>query len=405
MICKITTSLYISSTILLSHYGWGTKYNKLMAAFCFTAVIVDRFTNKKKLIEFSTQHIIFICWCILATLSGLIAGQWQDALDSAKRLLIIFFASLPIYMVLVDRNCFKWIGWTIVLSAIASNATIVFGVLPPLTSESASRFGGTLENPNLFAFVSLTGLVSLTYLWRVHHRRLLKVFIFLAGTILSYQIIISGSRKGIIGVFLILLLQYAFFALKNRKKVTFKRSVGGLIAISILLSGFGYFVAISDSGSRMRNMMLFFKGENPVKERSITNRAFLADIGFKRFLENPIIGTGLSSFADTKLGIGVYSRSIGTYSHSNMIEILVSSGVIGFFLYYAIYFTCFLQLSLKFKSNIDEKNRHLLYFSTTSVAVLLFYEFLAVTYYGKEFWIFLSCLFASIKILKNRSIT
>lgn len=405
MICKISASLYILSTILISHYEWGTKYNKLMASLLFIVVITDRLWKKKRLLEISPQHLLFLLWCVLATFSGLISGSGKYVLESTTRVSLVFFACIPLFMLLVDHLCMRWVSWTLVLAAIASSALINLGVLPP-SPRLTARFAGTLGNSNLFAFVSLVGLANLTYLWRVHCRRLVKVLILLAGVLLSYQIILSGSRKGIIGVFLILLVQYAFFILKNREKGAFKRAVGGLIIFSCLLTVFTYFLVTSDYSYRTRNLVLYLKGERLERaESSIAKREYLIKVGLNNFMKSPIIGTGLSSFEDTELGVGIFTRNIGVYSHSNFIEVLVSSGAIGFILYYSIYWACIIQLLRSFKSKIDENNESLLYFATTAIAVLIFYEFFAVTYYGKEFWIFLSCILASVRILNRRTLS
>jgi O-antigen ligase len=152
----------------------------------------------------------------------------------------------------------------------------------------------------------------------------------------------------------------------------------------------------------MENIMLFIKGQKVQKgETSITGRAYLYKLGLRNFLNSPVIGNGLSSFEDTDVGIGIMSKKIGSYAHSNLIEVLASSGIIGFILYYSIYLTCLSKLLYQFKF---ERNAHLkpiLYLAITSIAVMLTYELFAVTYSGKEFWIFLSVALASVTIIKK----
>jgi O-antigen ligase len=401
MIYKIAASLYIFTTILFSHYPWGTKHNKLAAGFLFVVVIVKRLRSKANLIEFSTQHIIFICWVMFATVAGIMSGSGQDALESLKRVSIIFFATLPLYMLIVDFKCFKWVSWTLVIAAIASSVLVNLGLLPTPPGLSP-RFVGTLGNANRFAFVSLIGLANLTYLWRVYSGRLIKILILLAGGLLSYQIILSGSRKGMIGVFLILLLQYVFFVFKNRKAEVFKRLIGGLVVLSLFFGIFGYFILKSDYGYRMHNILLYLKGQRVQKgDSSITGRAYLYKVGLKNFLNSPIIGNGLSSFDDTDLGIGKISRRIGAYAHSNLIEVLASSGVIGLILYYSIYWTCISRLLYQFKFGLNTHLKSIWYLALTFIVVMMTYELFSVTYHGKEFWIFLSCVLASIKIINT----
>jgi O-antigen ligase len=406
MIYKITASLYIFSTILISHYPWGTKYNKMMAAALFLVAIIERLRSNKKLLELSPQHVIFVFWALLATFSGIISGSGeQQIIRSLTRVSLVFLASLPLYMLLVDRLCFKWISWTFVFAAIASSAVIQLGIMPPPSGMSA-RFEGTLANANRFGFVSLIGLVNTVYLWQVYRRPLVKVLLLVAGALLSYQIILSGSRKGMLGVFFIFFLQYIFYVFKNRKEKVFKRSIGGLVVLSIVFSIFSYFLMTSDYGHRLRNMFLYIKGEQLERqESSLAGRTYLMKVGFNNFMKSPIIGSGMSSFDETDIGVGMLSRRIGAYAHSNFIEVLSSSGTIGFILYYSIYLTLILKLLRQFKYESNSRLKPIWNFAATSIVLMMFYELFSVTYYGKAFWIVLSCILASVKIVKDRNIT
>jgi O-antigen ligase len=99
------------------------------------------------------------------------------------------------------------------------------------------------------------------------------------------------------------------------------------------------------------------------------------------------------------------NASKGVYSHSNMIELLASTGFIGVALYYSIYSSIFLKLiKIKrryWKSRMDE-NREL-YITTFALLVIYFmYDFAMVTYQGKLSWIILSSIITSTSILSER---
>jgi O-antigen ligase len=404
MISKITASLYILSTILISHYPWGTKYNKMMSAALFVVVVVERLRHHKKLLELSPQHILFVFWALLATLSGIISGSGEEAIRSLVRTSLVFLACVPLYVLIIDHLCLRWISWTFIFAAIASSAVIHLGILPP-ASGMTFRFEGTLANANRFGFVSLIGLVNTVYLWQVYRRRLIKLLLLVAGALLSYQIILSGSRKGMLGVFFIFFLQYIFFVFKNRKEQVFKRLIGGLVVLSIVFSIFSYFLMTSDYGHRLRNMFLYIKGEQLERqESSLAGRTCLMKVGLNNFMKSPVIGRGLSSFDDTDIGVGILSTRIGIYAHSNFIEVLSSSGTIGFILYYSIYWTIILNLLQQFKYELNSRLKPIWNFAATTIVLMMFYELFQVTYYGKEFWIVLSCVLASVTILKRNNL-
>ena len=104
------------------------------------------------------------------------------------------------------------------------------------------------------------------------------------------------------------------------------------------------------------------------------------------------------------IGISIISRRIGSYAHSNLIEVLSSSGAIGFILYYSIYLTIILKLLQQFKFELNNRLKPIWYSTTTTIVVMMFYELFSVTYYGKEFWIVLSIVLASVTVLQRNNL-
>jgi O-antigen ligase len=400
MIFKIPACLFIVSTILFSHYTWGNIIFKLSALILIAVVIGERLWKKRSLIEVSLQHIIFLLWLMLAVFSGLIKGSGEDVFESATRVISVLVAVVTLYMAMIDKKVsLSWVSWTLFLSAIASHVLVKYGILPTPVGSSP-RFAGTLKNANLFAFVSLVGISSLVYLWRVYSSYLIKLLLFFSGVMLTHQIFMSGSRKGIIGVFLILLVQYIIVIIINEKRDFIKKTTIGIIVLSLVFSVLVFMISSSEYGYRIFNIVQYLKGEKLGKGgSSIEDRAYLMEIGIENFTENPIIGKGLSSFDDTVVGVGVFTQEIGKYSHSNVIEVLVSSGAIGFIIYYSIYFTCFFKIIGLFKMNIDKNSKPVAYYAITAIIICLFYDMFAVTYFGKEFWIFFTCILSSITLL------
>jgi O-antigen ligase len=117
-------------------------------------------------------------------------------------------------------------------------------------------------------------------------------------------------------------------------------------------------------------------------------------------MQNPIIGSGPRSFENISLS-SVIVRKVGFYSHSNVIEILVSSGLIGFCLYYAMYAELIrrgLRLILSRSASI---NVYALVTAINLLIITMVYELFSVTYYVKEVWIVLSMILALLKIAEH----
>ncbi len=69
-------------------------------------------------------------------------------------------------------------------------------------------------------------------------------------------------------------------------------------------------------------------------------------IGWLAFLRRPLFGNGWFYFS-------VYS-GLGTYSHNNYIEILVTYGLAGFIFYYGIFISTFIKLCKCLQNNYSK---------------------------------------------------
>jgi len=96
--------------------------------------------------------------------------------------------------------------------------------------------------------------------------------------------------------------------------------------------------------------------------------------GWKIFKDRILFGYGATNYS-------VVSR-FGTYAHNNFIEVLVDFGLVGFVLYYLVYWNAFRNL-LKMKSDAGK--------ALFCIFVTRFFmETAMVTYYDKTNWILLA---------------
>lgn len=84
-------------------------------------------------------------------------------------------------------------------------------------------------------------------------------------------------------------------------------------------------------GQRLENLYEFFISGG-TSEGSINTRADMINWGWKFFWEKPIFGYGIDNY---KFLYGFYSSEGYIYSHNNVIELLVGTGLVGTILYYA----------------------------------------------------------------------
>ena len=132
----------------------------------------------------------------------------------------------------------------------------------------------------------------------------------------------SGSRKSVIAV-LASIIVILLFRKKNKFRTIFFAVVLSFVAF---LNLYDYLLE-TNFGRRI-------EAENV--ERGVNVRSELIGEGLTFFYENPFLGIGLGSFTS-------YSKS-GLMSHNDYIEILSSTGIVGFIIYISIFFIFFRKI-------------------------------------------------------------
>ena len=135
-------------------------------------------------------------------------------------------------------------------------------------------------------------------------------------------------------------------------------------------------------------------------EISLPARAWMYKKGFELALENPVIGIGLDVFRTSYVNVG---QAIGNNSHSNYIEVLASTGFVGAFLYFGMYYSWWSKLA-KGTALLQSSTRAANY----AVAASLAAAFLALdvgwaTYYEKLPWLIIPGLIAEVNLITAHS--
>ena len=168
-----------------------------------------------------------------------------------------------------------------------------------------------------------------------YYSRLLHVFVLLISII---TIVLSKSSTGILSV--VLLIVFCLLVGTNRKKLyKYRFYILGAFALSI---GVVFF--------RIQNYFGFLIEDIFGKSVDLTNRTMIWDTAIKQIGQHPIIGTGMNTNTGTILiGNTLY------YSHNLILEILISSGIIGLILYLNIYRCSLRSLVASIRVNNDLK--------------------------------------------------
>lgn len=202
-----------------------------------------------------------------------------------------------------------------------------------------SRAEGLTGNANAMGFAMLSGIWAVMMLWQkcnVGARKVMRIFFLFAVVVFSYYIINTASRKSFMVVCLLLFGWFVWmlpgrFSLKNFFVAIFLGSILCVVGAFVLS------YVMSDTIMGVRFQQWFDAGGGSAAEGFKENiRYWMYVDGFKFFLEHPIAGLGLGQFAAHHWS--------GMYSHSDYMEPLACTGLVGFILYHGFAFTVTIRI-------------------------------------------------------------
>lgn len=264
---------------------------------------------------------------------------WGEYVNSARNV-NYSFSRLILPMILCMDLCVKDRKRVNELLVSFLYAMTLFAIIATVTTPIAywgndSKYGGiTMVQRNLASFMFVLGFAVSLYLAKLYYKRY-----YLCSLILFIANLITGSRKGVIQVALVMAI-YGLFEGNLRDKIKYIRVILILAIIGVVV--FMNNPWLQDKFGE-RFLAIF---DDSIEDSSKDNRDMFAVIAWLSFLDKPIFGNGYDGFA-------VINQSItGTkvYSHSNYLELLCDYGLVGTLIYYFNYFKA-IVLSFKYKKD------------------------------------------------------
>lgn len=250
-------------------------------------------------------------------------------------------------------------------------------------------FAATM-NPNSFAICLVTGAWSLLYLAM---QKKISLVLALIGTGLdTYAIFLSGSRKGLGGILIVLSLWLVFCYIPNtdpHKPLTkiLKGIAAILIAIALLYILLPYY-----SDSILAKRMLDLSGEATEGAR---NEMYVR--GWEYFKRSPVFGYGLQGF----------KYFYGGYSHATLVEVPVTGGIIGTVMYFFFYIEIFIGLWKGVKNNIKDRSNTISFIRPRMGLILfiamLFYSIAMIHIYEIGSYMYFAMIIATYTVFEDRS--
>lgn len=364
---EISLVLYIVSLYLFSSRTETVMYSRIMF-FPFAAFTTVYLLQRQRFyIGKNIMIAYFCCSWMFATVFW--ASNEYIAWSMVKTMWQIFILFFMVYNLFYeDENAHEFLLKSLYIAGISLviNSIYIYGLGESINMMSGNtniRFGNKISQSNVFGMHNATTVVIAFYYFL--YKKKYKLFHLVVIAMAFLYSMSSGSRKALLIVCIgVLYLIYKKYGIRQMYKTVM------VVLISIALFWSAFQLPIFDTmRERTEEAIAAIAGTGG--DTSSNVRFQMIEEGMRVFKERMLTGHGAGNYK-------VVTR-FRVYSHNNYIEILVNFGMVGFLLYYALYWISFKNLS-KSQNTAAKALLCLLFIHLAS-------ELAAITYYDKVNWI------------------
>lgn len=277
---------------------------------------------------------LYSAWVFWSGLTGPLVAVDLELFWTGYEVLLQMFAMVwTVYLILCTMDDVDIVFVAIVVGGLIQVIQVfIFNDNTLSETELTKRIVGSTSNPNDLGFLMIWFVLCAMMFWTQYPKRqkILNGFILAVIPVATYILLFSGSRKSTIALGF-LVFGWTTFAL--RAKIGAKRILVSLLIGITLIAGFleltPVFFEDTVAGYRFKIFLDNGRGNLWQNIEHYSRYEMYVD-GLRIFLEHPIFGVGLNNFQKHYIGGA-------TYSHSNYIEPLATTGLIGFVFYHAFY--------------------------------------------------------------------
>lgn len=273
-------------------------------------------------------YILFFIWGITSCFWAKNTGEFRTyAIESFPVVLCAVMCLAAFIGHRMDPDEFNYL--LILAGVLAAARFCYYTDWSGLTSDYYMRgtFGGLLDN--VTNYNSYTMIISGPCILAMYYSIVRgKRWFYPVALALLGVLFLGGSRKNIVTMPLIGIM-FSMFVGNTEKKL---RAL--LLLIAAVAAGI-YILNVVPTLYQLRDAMLgmftgLFNSASEEIDASTMERMYLIEQALGVWVEHPVIGVGWNNYR--------FYNDLKMYSHNNYTEMLVCFGMIGFLLYYAIFF-------------------------------------------------------------------
>jgi len=292
----------------------------------------------------------YTLWGTWAIFSGvLIVLNMEVFIKNVTRFIQIAICLWSLFVMLRIEKNIKVVFYAMITASIIQLIAIWLGfnydivdeiIVTDIDAEDHVRVTGLTSNSNALAGMMILGISCMTQFWYAKKGLLANLVtksLIVGFTLVASSIVLqSGSRKAAIYL-AFFLCGWIIWLLPIGKGVAgFMMRLLFILGI-LVFAGYMMTFVMEDTTVGLRFNELLNKGQGSFLAGAEQNiRADMYREGLKMFFTNPIAGVGLGQF--------IMYFYTGHYSHSDYIEPLACTGLIGFLIYHSFYWILLVRL-------------------------------------------------------------
>jgi O-antigen ligase len=337
--------------LFLLYYGWFQmmffnipRMSSILGASTIFFILLHALANNVNILKSITIEVFV--WTIFASFSlftGLLVAKNLGYLMNSIFVFIQYIIMIigMTYISLQDKKMNYFINSYILFAIVCAITTIYYGFSYSTTRATMSES----TNPNTIGLIMVYGVFCILYYFDL--RKLSHgLFQFSTIALFLYTIILTGARKHILSVFILMIFWFIFVRKDVFKAINKNKRIKSILFYLLLL--ISLYVIINmfiESGAFVRLQRLSDAISGVRKDMYL--------VAFELFKENPFFGVGFNNYRAVS--------GFQTYSHSTYAEALSCTGLIGALLYFLPYITISYKIIKIRKTNnlITKKNTNL----------------------------------------------
>jgi O-antigen ligase len=318
-----------------ANFLYGKNQMRILAGLLLCGFILTSTSRPRQLSgvlgRIPPEMYAYTAWVAWAGMSGVLVAVDRAAFtaDILVVLQMLVLVWLVYAITAARREAFDAVMFGCVSGAIVQVVAVMYGFRINEQLYQGQREIGLTENPNTLGFLMTWATICYLVAWGFSYRKPIWIQLATLGPpAIFLQVLLStGSRKSLIAITFLIMSWFLFGSRVRSNTLFFVARIGvAAVLITLFVSLGSRYVGETVAGRRMSSTMQ----DRYSVDKETEERRDLYSAAFKLFLENPVTGIGLSNF-------NVVSR-LYSETHSDFMEALVSTGLVGIVLYESMYY-------------------------------------------------------------------